>query len=207
VLQQWYGGTLVPHVRPAVPAPPQSAGRDVVVRFVGSPRGHKGLDVLRAAVARTAGDGVRLDVTADPPADAAPWEGWLGQTSVAQGRDLVATADVVALPSLPGGWSRAQLPAKLVDAMILGRAVVASDLPPLRWGLGDAGLLVPPGDVDALAAALQALRDPATRLGYGTAAHRRGSAVFGVAAVAPVFEAVVRDVVGAGPVGLRGSRR
>lgn len=200
VLQERYGGVVVPHVRPEAPPPTRPEGRDLVVRFVGSPRGHKGVDLLRDAVARRAGDGLRLEVTAPPPPDARPWEAWLGQTSFAEGRRLVATADVVALASTPGAWGDAQLPAKLVDALVLGRAVVASDLPPVRWALGDAGLLVPPGDGDALAAALERLRDPGLRGRLGRAAHARGTAMFGVRALAPVFEAYVRDVVRAGPV-------
>lgn len=192
-LQASYGGVLVPHVRPLAPRPRTTAGRDIVVRFVGSPRGHKGLDVLRDAVARFGGDGVRLEVTAPPPDDAHAWEGWLGQTTFAAGQQLAASADVVALPSLVGGWSGAQLPAKLVDAMIFGRPVVASDLPPLRWAVGDTGLLVPPGDPGALAQALAALRDPVRREALGSAAHARAAEMFSVPAVAPAFGAYVRS--------------
>ena len=39
-------------------------------------------------------------------------------------------------------------------ATVAGVPVVASDLPGLREALGDGGLLVPPGDPDALAAAV-----------------------------------------------------
>ncbi len=201
ILQGWYGGLLVPHVRPAAEAGPQAPGRDIVVRFVGSPRGHKGVGLLREAVAAFAGDGVRLEITSDAPADARPWESWLGQTSLAAGRALVATADVIAVPSVPDGWSRAQLPAKLVDAMVLGRAVVASDMPPLRWALGDTGVLVPPGDVPALTGTLRALRDPDLRRSLGAAAHERADEMFSVESVAPRFGDYVRTVAGGGPRG------
>lgn len=195
VLQQEYGGLVVPHVRPAGAAGGQRSGADVVVRFVGSPRGHKGVDVLRAAVARLAGEGMRLEVTADAPADAHPWESWLGSTGFTAGQALVATADVVALPSLPAGYALAQLPAKLMDAMVLGRAIVASDLPPVAWALGDTGLLVPPGDVDALVAALRRLTDPSLRRRLGAAAHARAAGLFTVAAVAPAFDAYVHGLL------------
>lgn len=194
-LQASYGGVLVPHVRPLAPSPRPTTGRDIVVRFVGSPRGHKGVDVLRAAVAQFGGNGVRLEVTASAPTDALPWEGWLGQTAFAAGQELVSSADVVALPSLIGGWSGSQLPAKLVDAMIFGRPVVASDLPPLRWALGDSGLLVPPGDTAALAAVLASLRDPARRTALGEAAHARAATMFSIPAVAPVFDSYVRSLI------------
>jgi len=195
-LQEMYGGQLVPHVRPAgqVAAPAPSGG-GVVVRFVGSVRAHKGVEHLRAAVATVADAGVRLEVTAPPPADAHPWERWLGTTTLAQGTDLVATADVVALPSTAGSWSTAQLPVKLIDGMVAGRAIVASDLPPVRWALGGAGLLVPPGDVEALSGALRTLQDPSRRAELGRLARERALERFTVAAVAPTFERAVRRLV------------
>ena len=204
VLQESYGGLVIPHVRPQAPPPPPPSGDggdsgDMVVRFVGSPRAHKGMDVLRAAVDTFGGNGVRLEVTADAPPDARAWEGWLGQTTLEEGNRLVASADVVALPSLARSWSLAQLPAKLMDAMMLGRAVVASDLPPIRWALGDAGILVRPGDRDALAAALHRLRDPGERHELGVAAHRRASAMLSVEAVAPAFEGYVRAALAGRP--------
>ena len=55
----------------------------------GSPRGHKGLSVLRAAVGQLAGDGFRLGVTSNAPEDAKPWEEWYGQTSLRDGLALV----------------------------------------------------------------------------------------------------------------------
>ena len=194
-LQKIYGGRIVPHVRPSVPWTNRPPTRSPVVRFVGSPRGHKGLGVLREAVARLAADGFRLEVTADAPSDAAPWEAWLGTTTVAEGRRLVATADVVVVPSLPGSWSPAQLPAKLVDAMSAGVPVVASDVGPIAWALGDGGVLVPPGDVDALTAALASLAEPGRREQLGRAGYARARATFSVESVAPVFGAQLRALL------------
>ena len=104
---------MIPHVRdvPSTVVEHRSGG-DLAVRFVGSPRGHKGLSVLRAAVGQLAGDGFRLGVTSNAPEDAKPWEEWYGQTSLRDGLALVATADIVVIPSTAGGYSRAQLPVK-----------------------------------------------------------------------------------------------
>ncbi|TNM61048.1 glycosyltransferase family 4 protein [Streptomyces sp. NP160] len=204
VLQDWYGGLLVPHVR-SVPPPRQEVGAEsvadgtTVVRFVGSPRGHKGVEQLREAVARLAGDGFRLEVTGPEPPDARPWERWWGTTSMARGAELVATADVVALPSLAETWARAQLPVKLVDALVHGRPVVASDLPPLRWALDGAGSLVAPGDVDALTEALAELRDPRVRALRGAAARARALSTFTPEAVSPAFRAQVLAAVAGEP--------
>lgn len=195
VLAEMYGGSVVPHVRPDVPAGGYSGATAPVIRFIGSPRLHKGIDVLRSSIAELAAEGYRLEVTADAPPDARPWETWLGATTLARGQELVASADAVALPSLPDGWSRAQLPVKLIDAMVLGRAIVASDLGPVRWALGGTGLLVPPDDTSALTAALRSMADPQVRQRLGFSAYRRAQAQFTVSAVAPCFEHEVRRLL------------
>ena len=195
VLQRMYGGDLVPHVREVGPAPRRSTSSEPVVRFVGSARQHKGVGVLRSAVAALSDRGVTLEVTAPAPRDPAPWERWLGETDVAEGARLVADADIVAVPSLPTAWSPAQLPAKLVDAMMAGRSVVASATEPVVWALGDAGVTVPPGDTDALSAAIRALCDPSRRLELGRSARARAEAMFSIAAVAPVFESAATRAV------------
>ena len=78
----------------------------------------------------------------------------------------MATADIIALPSLDVTWAKAQLPAKLMDAMMHGRVVVASDIAPIRWALGEPALLVPAGDVSALVTSLKRLADPELRAQY-----------------------------------------
>ncbi|TXR56378.1 glycosyltransferase family 4 protein [Quadrisphaera setariae] len=198
VLQEMYGGVLVPHVRdvPDQPPPPGAGGPRPVVRFVGSPRGHKGVEQLREAIAPLGTEGYRLEVTGTAPADAAAWESWLGTTTLAEGASLVATADVIALPSLARSWSGAQLPVKLVDAMAVGRPVVASDLPVLRWAVGDTGVLVPPADVVALRGALRDLADPDLRAELGRAAHLRAQQLFSLPAVAPAFAEQVQRALG-----------
>jgi glycosyltransferase involved in cell wall biosynthesis len=68
--------------------------------------------------------------------------------------DLMAAADVFALPSLWEG-----LGCVLIEAMALELPIVASDLPPVREVTqpADAARLVPAGDASALAASLDAI--------------------------------------------------
>jgi glycosyltransferase involved in cell wall biosynthesis len=188
-LHRWYpGARVVPHARAARDgALPHKRTDDVEVAFVGTVTLHKGIDVLREAVARAGG--MRLTVTGGRPDDALPHETWLGETSLAEGLALIDAADIVALPSRSWAYGIGQLPAKLIDAMMAGRAIVASDVGPISWALGGTGLLVSPGSVDELAAALERLRSPELRTELGSAAHRRAVDCFTPAAVAPALAA------------------
>ena len=79
--------------------------------------------------------------------------------------------DVFVVPRRDVEVCRRVTPLKPVEAMALGRPVVASDLPALAEVLdGGAGVLVPPDDAGALADALAGLRDdPAARAELGEA--------------------------------------
>jgi glycosyltransferase involved in cell wall biosynthesis len=111
----------------------------------------------------------------------------------------VLASDVVVAPFQHERFSSVNL----LEAAALGRAVIATDLGESRVFLraGETGLLVPPGDVEALAAAMLCLaRDPAERERFGAAAeaHARRFSVSATAArLADLYEDLVlrRDPV------------
>jgi glycosyltransferase involved in cell wall biosynthesis len=140
-------------------------------------------------------EGSTLTVTADAPSDVLPRERWVGQTSFSGGLDLVDQADVVALVSSPTVYGRGQLPAKLIDAMVAGRAIVASDLPPMRWALGKAGVIVDADDTSALVTALQSLRAPELRRELGDRARQRAIDMFSVEVVAARLSEIVEGAM------------
>lgn len=166
-LQSRYGGTLLPHVRDdRGPGAAHTSTRPRIA-FVGTNQPHKGVGVLRQAVAELAPQGFRLTITDAAPADAAPHEDWVGRTSMEEGLDLVGSADIVVIPSLDAVHARGQLPVKLIDAMMFGRAIVVTDVDPLPWAVGGGGLVIPPGSVPALVEALRSLADPEERTRLG----------------------------------------
>lgn len=97
--------------------------------------------------------------------------GWVDGTRVAE---LIATADMLVLPSFVEN-----LPLSIIEAMASGVAVVATPVGAVEDIVedGTTGLLVQPGDVDALGRALRRLVDDAAlraRLGAaGQDLHRR----------------------------------
>jgi glycosyltransferase involved in cell wall biosynthesis len=104
---------------------------------------------------------------------------------------LLRACDVVGLTTTtPDPFPRAVL-----EAMAHGRPVAAFDSGGTREMVvhGETGLLVPSGDVVALAGALVRLaRDPALRGGMGAAAVRRVGERFSLAAHVERMEAVLR---------------
>lgn len=187
-LQTIYGGAVVPHVREDYGHGGHFRESNPVVAFVGTNRSHKGLDVIRAGVARVQDLGFKLAVTDAPPADAYPWESWVGTTSLSAGIELVADSDIVLVPSQNSVWSRGQLPVKLVDAMLLGRAVGVSRVEPLPWAIGEAGLTFEP-TVDGVERVLRQLRNVGLRERLGAGARERALSMFTVDAALPAFRA------------------
>ncbi|MDF2561446.1 MAG: glycosyltransferase [Microbacterium sp.] len=191
VLERAHGGELIPHARvdSGVGNPHISWQPQVV--FVGTNRPHKGIVELRRAVSQLAADGFTLTITDERPPDALAHENWVGFTSLTRGIELVKHADIVVIPSRANDlYAAGQLPVKIVDAMLAGRALVVSDLEPLRWAIGPAGgTLVGAGEHEQLLSALRAYRDPSLRSAHGANARHRAISQFTVDALAPRFAA------------------
>ncbi|WP_170931986.1 glycosyltransferase family 4 protein [Brachybacterium massiliense] len=194
-LESIYGGTIMPHVRDDTGPGAAHTSSEPVIGFIGSNKPHKGVPELREAVARLAPQGFTLAVTDDPPEDAAPWEDWTGTTTFAEGQKLVRSVDIVVIPSRDIPMARGQLPAKLMDAMLAGRAVVATELPPLPWGLAGTGRTIPDSSVDALERALSELADPRLRQHLGDAAREHALASYTVSSNLKKFTAACTAAV------------
>jgi glycosyltransferase involved in cell wall biosynthesis len=106
--------------------------------------------------------------------------------------NVLASADVFALPSLSEG-----LPLALLEAMFSALPIVASavgEVPVVLDG-GSAGILVPPGDVGALATALERLlADPADARALGQRAARRAAAEYGLERMVTGYTALYQAV-------------
>ena len=90
--------------------------------------------------------------------------------------ELFARMAVAIVPWADTPSNRARHSAKVLELMAAGLPIVAYAVGELPATLGDAGVLVPPGDADAFAAAVAALMadaDRAARLGAAAAARVR----------------------------------
>jgi glycosyltransferase involved in cell wall biosynthesis len=161
---------------PEPPTPPVAAA------YVGRMIAIKGVAQLVAAQQQLQRDGVDLRLILAGPADPANptsfdeatltgWSHLKGITWTGYREDvrtIWAEAQIAVLASLGGEG----LPKTLLEAAACGRAIVATDIPGTRDIARDGinATLVPPGDVDALAAALKRLtQDSALRQLYAAA--------------------------------------
>jgi glycosyltransferase involved in cell wall biosynthesis len=168
---------------PAFPHRDQGVAR---VGFVGRMLRSKGVDVLVAAQQQLWAEGFKTELALYGSSDAGahqaipeqtlrewntqPGIAWHGHTSnvVSCWQD----ADIAVVPSLGGEG----MPRAMLEAAACARPLIVSDVPGCRHFVrnGVEGLVVPPGDVQALAAALRTLAlDAPARKRLGLAARDR----------------------------------
>lgn len=131
---------------------PKEPGRVV---FLGRDDPRKGLDTFTAAAAVVSSRIAEVDfvVAGTDERKAIGPVSFIGRPSEDEKRQLLASAEVFVAPHR-GGESFGMV---VAEAMAAGCAVVASALPAFAHVLGDAGVLVPPGDPLAVADAVTTL--------------------------------------------------
>lgn len=164
-------------VRASLPGDPASP----VVGFLGSFNASKGVDVLVRGASKlaqrrpirlaVAGDGPLREQLENAAAHAVLPIALLGRLPHSDVPRFLAAVDVLAVPSYDEG-----LPRVVLEAMAMRVPVVASGVGGIPEAVEDcsSGLLVPPGDAAALAAALdRVLDDPPLASRLGNAGRRR----------------------------------
>jgi glycosyltransferase involved in cell wall biosynthesis len=152
---------------------PTLDGDPPVVLSVGRLKEPKTFDTLLRALAELDPASFRAQIVGDGPDRARLEERARGPVELLGERDdvpqLLAGSDIFVLSSASEG-----LPMSLLEAMAAGLPVVASAVGGVPELVGDAGLLVPPRDHQALAEAIARLiADPALRRELGAAGRRR----------------------------------
>ncbi len=149
--------------------------------YLGRLKRYKGIELILEAVARLVADGVPVRLVIAGTGDhrprlerltarlgIGPHVDFRGFVSEEEKRELLRRAWVHVLTSPREGWGITNL-----EAAACGTPTVASDSPGLRDSVrdGETGLLVPHGDIDALATALtRLLKNPELRATLGAGA-------------------------------------
>lgn len=186
--------------RPGGPTVP-AAG--VLVGACGSATDAKGVDLWLQMVAQIGPEVADLDphfvwIGADPPANFADWAATqdLRQRVTFTGSlenpyPWLAALDVFTLTSRVDPF-----PLVVLEAMHLGRAVVAFAVGDVPSQIGDDGTLVPPLDVGRAGdAVISLLRDPEERSRLGSAAAARAREQFPVADFAATVQQIAADTI------------
>jgi glycosyltransferase involved in cell wall biosynthesis len=160
---------IIPQIGVAVPPAPEHAYHEgLAIACVGRLVVEKGLDTLLEALAENRGERWHLTVVGEGPererleritseqrlAARVRWTGALPPDRLAR---LWAELDVLVLPSRKRPAWPEPVGQVLMEAMAHEVAVVGSDAGVIPEVIGDAGVIVPPGDPVALAAALRRL--------------------------------------------------
>ena len=196
-LKDRYGGELFPHYRDTghlVPREPDLKLKQrwrippnrKIILFFGTPKSHKGLEILEQSFKDSPTTKnvilviVGLDSMDARVADREQNEKhkekgiyYFGEQPFENIPAIVSIADVVAVPQATGEAARGQLPAKLIDAMCMGRPTVStsvSDIPDIL--AGDCGMIAAAGDGHDLFSKIQRLIDN-PRLGEQMGANAR----------------------------------
>ncbi|MEZ2128034.1 MULTISPECIES: glycosyltransferase family 4 protein [unclassified Sinorhizobium] len=172
---------IIPNAAAAPSTKHVGGGDKVHILFLGRVGKRKGVPQLIAALehmrdlpgwrATIAGDGeveeARAEISRLGLADRVEIPGWVGADDVA---NLIATADILTLPSFAEN-----LPVSVIEGMAAGLAVVTTPVGAVSDIVrnGESGLLIEPGDVEALSAALTTLtKDEHLRKKLGEAAQQ-----------------------------------
>ena len=108
--------------------------------------------------------------------------------------EVLSASDIAVLPSLSGE----AFPRAVIEAMAMGRPVVATDVGGTREAIreGVTGFVVPPGDPEALADGIGRLMgDAAMRVAMGQAAKRRAEELFSVGKNVRATEMLYREMM------------
>src|SRR2546422_695569 len=176
---------VIPQLGALAPHEPQHVPHEgLAIGFVGRLVPQKGLDTLLQALARQRGAKWRLTIVGDGPererleqlaselrlAARVRWTGGLPPEQVA---NLWQDLDVLVQPSLAlTDWREANGQV-LMEAMANEVVVLGTDSGVIPELIGDAGLVVPSGDTEALADAVEKLSDQNTRRALAHAGRAR----------------------------------
>lgn len=215
-LRERFGGSIVRHVRNPEQFDPEQYDKaalreelglpqnEILAVFVGTPHPYKGVSEFVKAANRIDHDDFRAFVVG---AGDSPYAESIRQNAsdrvVIRGKQPFASmpmwnaaADIVVIPQKRSNNTVGQLPAKLFDALAMGRPVVTTDVSDIPDVVNDAGVVVEPGSVDALADALRRLAmDDELRTDLGKRAREHFLSNYTYDAARPTIKRVVENAV------------
>lgn len=213
-LKSKFGGELIPHVRDTEQFSPEKYDKvrsrqqlgipeeEEIVMFAGSPAPHKGIEDLIEAFPLTEPSDCRLYLVGVGDSEYANYIKEIAGASVEivgqkpwhEIPHWITAADVIAVPQRASDISKGQLPAKIFDAMALGKAILATNVGDIPLILGDAGVIVEPSSPDEIGRVLPKLiNNDEFRTELGKRARERCVAQYSYEKYQSVLDDIVRS--------------
>lgn len=178
------------------------AGKRLIV-FGGVVRPHKGIEIIPEALERLGDEAIHLLIVGPITEHLAAlmrdsrWGRWIHvagappddpaglNASIHKQMPLyLDLADLVVLPLLNTPLAQSQMPIKVFEALAMAKPVIASDVSDMRRILEGCGVVVPAGDVAALAEAIRMhIEEPAIAAQRGRAARAKAEQEFALPVV------------------------
>jgi glycosyltransferase involved in cell wall biosynthesis len=214
-LQNKFGGTLIPHIRDTKAFDPgrfdkqnlraqfDLPDQDVLIGFIGTPRPHKGVTELAKAISKFDRDDVKLLIVGDSEGEYVQKVRECAKEKIifagAQPYDdipkWVAVTDIIASPQKQTEGLHGQIPAKVFDAMTMGKPVIATAISDLPEMLEDCGIVIEQPSSDYLYSALCDLIDnDDKRRKFGQVARERAVEQYSMERFEPVVENILSDL-------------
>lgn len=215
-LQNKFGGEIIPHARDTTVFDPSRFDKyamrreldlpadENIIMFSGTPRPHKGVDNLIRAVSGLERDKTRLVlVGADDSLYVKTLRELGDKSTIIRGQQpfdeiprWIAAADIIAIPQKDTPATRGQMPAKVYDAMAMGKPIVATAVSDLPEVLDGCGSVVDPGSEKQLQTALRELLESEhLRVELGNRARQKCIEEYSYDAVAPRITKVIESCV------------
>jgi glycosyltransferase involved in cell wall biosynthesis len=174
-LQNKFGGTLLPHCRDTsildpIKFEPNRIKEELgfpgkkILMFLGTPRPHKGIEDLLSAFKKNKDLDLRLIIIGvenkreflkEVDLSVRDRVAVLSKTPFDKLPEYLSAADIIVIPQRLTSDSIGQIPARLFDAMAMGKPIVATRISDIPEVLGGCGYLVDPNDPSQLASAIQ----------------------------------------------------
>ncbi|MHA2358318.1 MAG: glycosyltransferase, partial [Candidatus Heimdallarchaeaceae archaeon] len=196
-LQEKFGGTIIPHCRdPEELNPENHSGDEIrkryelqnkkVVSFIGTPTKYKGVDDIINALSLIEDEDLYFLLVGLKDVPFHNYIKKLGKEKLGKRfvpkplqpfsllPELLAASDIIAIPQKETLETIGQLPAKVFDAMLMEKPIVATAVNDLPIILKDVGWVVEPGNIDELKEAfIDILKSPEKAKKYGKKARER----------------------------------
>ncbi len=124
-----------------------------IIMFLGTPRGHKGVEDLIASMEQVRARDAHLvivggDAESSPDVDRVTI---VSKVPFAELGEYLSAADIVVVPQRLTSDTVGQMPAKIFDAMAMSKPIITTPVSDIPEVLGDCGYFIEPGNIPQLA--------------------------------------------------------